>query len=57
MFPLQFLFVIFPMFLFVLFTFLLEAFHLFLSPLVFIRRRAGPAALFLLLLCGLLVTR
>lgn len=54
-FPLQFLFVMFPMFPFVLFTFLLEAFHLlFLSLLVFIRWQVGSAAL--LLLCGLLLT-
>lgn len=54
LFPLQLLFV-FPVFPFVLFTFLLEAFHLlFLSALLFIRWQAGSAAL--LLLCGLLVT-
>lgn len=55
--PPLFLLVIFPLLFLVLFSFLLQAFHLlFLSPLAFVRWRAGPAALFLLLLCGLLLT-
>lgn len=55
--PPLFLLVIFPLLFLVLFSFLLQAFHLlFLSPLAFVRWWAGPAALFLLLLCGLLLT-